>query len=119
VTGLFDTKSDQEKGGHWANRLATFLFLCSVITLFFVPFNTQVPTNWAFSGKPSQFVSAWLALLIMPVVVIILSICMQKWQSWFGNTPTERRVVTIVAVLAAIVLITCHGMIIWGAIARA
>ena len=119
MTGSFDTKSDQEKGGYWANRLAAFLFLSSVITLFIVPFNTQVPTKWTFSGEPSQFASAWLALLIMPVVVIILSICMHKWQSWYGNTPTERRVVIIVAALTATLLCACHGMIIWGAIARA
>ncbi|MEP1442221.1 MAG: DUF1648 domain-containing protein [Hyphomicrobiales bacterium] len=119
MTGSFDTKSNQEKGGYWANRLAAFLFLSSVITLFFVPFNTQVPTKWTFSGEPSQFVSAWMALLIMPVVVIIFSICMHKWQSWYGNTPTERRHVIVVGILGAIILVLCHGMIIWGALARA
>jgi len=119
VTGSFDTKSDQEKAVHRANRLAAFLFLSSVITFFIVPFNTQVPTKWTFSGEPSQFVSAWLALLIIPFSVIVLSVCMQKWQSWFDNTPTQRRITIITAIVGAICLVACHALIIWGAILRA
>ena len=119
MTGSFNTNNDQEKGGYWANRLAAFLFMVSIITLFIVPFNTQVPTKWTFSGEPSQFVSAWLALLIMPGVVLVLSAVMQNWAGWISNTPTERRVVIVVSIFTAIILCVLHGLIIWGAIARA
>ena len=119
MTGSFNTNSDQEKGGYWANRLAAFLFLTSIITLFIVPFNTQVPTKWSFNGEPSQFVSAWLALLIMPGVVLVLSAVMTNWSGWVSNTSTEQRVVIVVSIFAAITLCVCHGLIIWGAIARA
>ena len=115
----FDKKTFQQKSSYWANRLAAFLFLGSVITLFIVPFNTQVPTKWTFSGEPSQFVSAWLAVLIIPGVVLMLSAVMTNWSGWVSNTPTERRVVVVVSIFAAITLSVCHGLIIWGAIARA
>ena len=119
MTGSFDRNNDQEKGGYWANRLAAFLFLASIITLFFVPFNAQIPTKWTLNGEPSQFVSAWLALFIMPISVIILSMCIQKRRGRNSNTRTERRGITFVSIVGAILLTVCHGMIILAAIAGA
>lgn len=98
---------------------ASFLmFLTSMISFAFIPFDLQVPTKWDGSGRPTQFVSAGIALLMMPVLSFVVAVFVRKVIGWIPMEEKPHAIAPWFVGFAALLLMVFHGAIVWGAFAR-